>query len=527
MAQTPEYEILVIGAGPAGIGTAAMLIRAGLTDFGIVERTGDLGGSWRDNTYPGVGVDIPSVAYQYSFARKADWTHLFARGAEVKAYHDDVAARYNLRERILFHTDIVREVWNDEGHHWELYAADGRVLTARFVLSAVGAFLRPKIGADLEGVDDFAGKIQIPASWDHGYELAGKRVAVIGTGASSVQIVPAVAPEVAQLDVYQRTPAWCLPKADHELPPWFRTALRVPGVSAALHGAGLAAIDLLMAFLTTTSTGRAKSVLARADADAIARYRRYVHRVVDDPRIAEQLIPAYGPIGKRPTASNTFLQAFNRRNVALHTDRIDRVTATGIRTAAGAERDYDMIVLATGYEMFSDPESYHDGAVVGRDGFDLARFFGKEGLQAYESVAIPRLPNRWLIAGPYSWTGSGWHTLVEVSATHAIRAISAGRERGATVVEVRKSAHDAYHEQVRRRGTLINHYFTVQNRGLRTYYVNSQGDMAYLRPSTLVEARWRSRHFPIDHYRFETASGSGPSGLKPKSEYEVGDGLPQ
>ncbi|GGK62275.1 hypothetical protein [Nocardia camponoti] len=239
--------------------------------------------------------------------------------------------------------------------------------------------------------------------------------------------------------------------------------------------------------------------------------------------MAERLIPDYGPIGKRPTASNTFLQSFNRANVALRTDRIDRVTASGIRTVDGVERDYDMIVLATGYEMFSDPESYHVGAVVGRDGFDLAEFFASKGLQAYESVAIPRLPNRWLISGPYSWTGSGWHTLVEVSATHAIRAITKGRERGATVVEVRESAHADYHDQVRSRGKLIKHYFTVQNAGLRTYYVNSQGDMAYLRPSTLCEARWRSRHFPIDDYRFETLSSRSGS----KSHNEIRDRVVQ
>lgn len=501
---SPDHEVVVIGAGPGGIAAGIKLGQAGITDFVIVERASEIGGSWRDNTYPGIGVDIPSIAYQYSFARNPNWSRFFAKGAEVKAYHEEVATRFGLHKHLCCDTDIARETWDDSRHLWTLHTTDGRAITTRFVINAVGAFINPKADPGIPGVENFTGMIQRPASWDHGYDHAGKRVAVIGTGASSVQITPSIAPDVELLEVYQRTPVWCLPKPDFKIRAWMRRALRTPGLAAFLHGIGLAAVEVGSRVLVSTPLWAAAPLMRGFDAAAKRAYRAYLRRVVNDPATAKSLVPSYGPVGKRPTLSNDFLTAFNRPNTHLITTPIERITRTGIRTADGVDHDLDMIVLATGYHLFSDPESYLPGAVVGRDGFDLGHFFAENRLQAYESVALPRLPNRWMIVGPYSWTGTGWHALVEITAKHAARAIIEARARAATLVEVRQEVHDAYHAQVRRRGRNIQHYFTVQNRGLRTYYVNSQGDMPYIRPSTLLEARWRCRHFPLDDYRYET-----------------------
>lgn len=511
--ERPDHEVVVIGAGPGGIAAGVRLLREGIDDFVMLERAGDIGGSWRDNTYPGIGVDIPSIAYQYSFARNPDWSRTFARGAEVQAYHRSVVHRFGLWPHIRFHTEVHREVWDGQRHLWRLHTGDG-VLTARFVINAVGAFLKEKDDPGIPGLGSYAGKLQRPTSWDHGYPLAGKRVALIGTGASSVQITPSIAPEAGVLDVYQRTPVWCLPKPDFRIPRILQRAQRIPGVVAGLHGLGLLAVEALLRLAVYSPFPVAKLGMRAMDAGARRAYRRYLRAVVDDPDTRTALLPDYGPLGKRPTLSNDFLRTFNRANTTLRTTPIERFTPRGLRTVDGVEHEYDVIVLATGYELFSDPESYRPGTIVGRDGFDLGTFFAEHRMQAYESVAVPRLPNRWMLVGPYSWTGTGWHLLVEITSQHAVRAIGEARRRGATAVEVRQEAHDGYHARVRERGKIIAHYFSVQNRGLRTYYVNSHGDMPYIRPSSVLQARRASRNFDLDDYRYDTvpATTDTPTG---------------
>lgn len=499
---TPDHEVVVIGAGPGGIAAGVALTRAGINDFAILERAHEVGGSWRDNDYPGIGVDVPALAYQYSFARKADWTRLFPKGDEVKQYHVDVATRFGLMDHVRFATSVQREEWDEDNHLWRLHCQNGTI-TARFVITAVGAFINPKEDIGIPGLDDYAGVILRPTSWAHDFPLAGKRVGIVGTGASSVQITPAIAPTVASLTVFQRTPVWCLPKPDITLSPWFQKALRVPGVAAGLHGCGLLAMEGATRFLSSTPLSVAKPVVRGFDSTSKRAYARYVKRVVGASETADHLTPTYGPLTKRPTISTGYLRAFNRDNVRLVTEGIASFTEKGIRTVDGEEHIFDAIVLATGYDLFSDPESYEHGAIVGRDGFDLGDFYNTHSLQAYESVAVPGLPNRWMLAGPYSWTGTGWHLLVEVSSAHAVRAIGEARKRGATSIEVKPEAHQAYHAEVLRRRGVIQYYFTEQNKGVRTYYVNSQGESVYVRPSSVLEARWRSKHFPLDNYRYE------------------------
>jgi cation diffusion facilitator CzcD-associated flavoprotein CzcO len=271
----------------------------------------------------------------------------------------------------------------------------------------------------------------------------------------------------------------------------------------------LAGVELFLRAGTQTPQAIGRPAASAMDRAARAAYRRLLAARVHDPETRRALMPDFGLLVKRPTMSNHFLTAFNRENVDLVTEPIARVTPTGIETADGTMREVGVIVLATGYELFSDPESYRPGTVVGRDGFDLGRFYATEGMQAYESVAVPGLPNRWTLVGPYSWTGTGWHALVEINAQHISRAITAARRRRAHRVEVRPEAHQAFHAEVRRRGRLINWYFTTLNAGVRTYYRNSQGDVPYIRPSSVLEARRRSTRFPLDDYRFTVAEPAG------------------
>ena len=499
MSTTPQFEVAVIGAGPGGIAAGVKLRTAGIDDFVILERADDVGGSWHENHYPGLGVDIPTIAYQYSFARNANWERFFAKGAEVKQYHVDVARKYGLYDRIRFDTDIEREEWDDAGCFWKLHAADGSVVTARFLISAVGAFVRPKEDVGIAGAKSFKGKVQRPTDWDHDYDMTGRAVGIIGTGASAVQIIPAIAPEVGHLTVFQRTPVWSIPKPDFRVPAAMKKLLAIPGVQATIHGGVLVVVDLILRGALRTS----HSTLDRADALCIRGYRRFVARTVHDPETSAKLTPNFGLLAKRPTMSNGYLQAYNRANVSLVTDPIEKITPTGVRTRDGMLHKLDVLILATGYEVFSDPETYRPGTVVGRGGFDLAKFYNEEGLQAYESVSVPGLPNRWTLCGPYSWTGSGWHAFVEMTADHAIRAITETRRRGAQVCEVRREAADAYHRATYQRAELLRYYLADLNGHVPTYYRNSQGDTTYIRPSGFFEASRGNRKFPLDDYRYE------------------------
>jgi cation diffusion facilitator CzcD-associated flavoprotein CzcO len=505
--QRPQYEAAVIGAGPAGIAAAAKLRKAGIDDFVVVERADDVGGSWHENHYPGLGVDIPAMAYQYSFARNAKWSRFFPLGAEVKQYHADVAARSGLYERTRFNCTVEREVWDDDGRFWTLHMHDGSVVTARFLISAIGAFVRPKEDVGIPGATSFKGKVQRPSSWDHDYDMAGKSVGIIGTGASAVQIIPAIAPEVGTLTVFQRTPVWSIPKPDFVVPRAMHAALSIPGLVATIHGGALVIVDLVLRSLTKTPARFVHPAMEKFDAAAIAGYRRFVRRVVTNPVTAEQLTPNFGIAAKRPTMSNAYLKAYNRDNVSLITEPIEKITATGVKTRDGVLHKLDTLILATGYEVFSDPETYRPGSVVGRAGFDLASFYNEEGLQAYQSVSVHGLPNRWTLVGPYSWTGSGWHAFVEMTADHAVRAITEAHRRGAVVCEIRKEAADAYHAAMYERGEALRYYLADLNGHVPTYYRNSQGDSTYVRPSGFFEASRGNRKFPLDDYRYEVAVG--------------------
>ncbi|WP_194832925.1 NAD(P)/FAD-dependent oxidoreductase [Nocardia sp. XZ_19_369] len=507
----PQYEVAVIGAGPGGIAAGVKLRHAGIDDFIVLERSDEVGGSWHENHYPGLGVDIPALAYQYSFARKANWSRVFPLGPEVKQYHVDVANRFGVRERVRFGAEVDREEWDDDSGYWKLRLTDGSVVTARFVISAVGAFVRPKDEVGIPGTRSFKGKVLRPSDWDHDYDLSGKTVGIIGTGASAVQIIPSIAPEVGQLTVFQRTPVWSLPKPDFRIPVALQRVLGVPGIQPMLNGGALVVVDLALRAIVGLPGGVVHPVMDRFDAVCQALYRRYLARVITDPTTREALTPNFGLVAKRPTLSNSYLRAYNRDNVALVTTPIEKITPTGVRTDDKALHRFDALILATGYEVFSDPETYRPGTVLGRNGFDLAKFYSEEGLQAYQSVSVHGLPNRWTLVGPYSWTGSGWHAFVEMTADHAVRAIGEARRRGAVWCEVRKEAADAYHREIHRRGESLRYYLADLNGHVPTYYRNSQGDSTYVRPSGFFEARRGSRRFPLDDYHYQVPALAGAS----------------
>ncbi|NNH70949.1 NAD(P)/FAD-dependent oxidoreductase [Nocardia uniformis] len=516
----PAYEVVVIGSGPGGIAAGVKLKRAGIENFAILERASWMGGTWRDNTYPGASVDLPALLYQFSFARSPRWSRLFPHHDEVQAYHETVARKYGLIEKMVFGTEVIQELWDESKHQWRLRISDGREITTRFLMTAIGAFINPK-DPPIGGIGDFRGKLMRPASWDHGYDYSGKRVGVVGTGASAVQLVPGMASKgVGELVVFQRTPAWVWIRPDIPLAK-VRWLLRLPGVMALVHRIGLVAMDAVQSGLSYAPQSAIVPLTGGLDAGGTWVYRHLYMRLFGpkDPRLRELLSPKYGPVAKRPTFNSDYLKTFDRPNVRLIPQAVEAITERGVRTADGVEHEFDMIVLATGHDLFCEAESYPIGAIVGRDGADLAKLFRENGLQAYDAVSVPKFPNRFFVVGPYAWSGTGWHDLVETGATHGVRAIAAARERGATLVEVGEQPHQAYHAKVKRLMRGVEYYFNVRNKDVSTYYRNSQGDMPYIRPGSVHYARWRAKHFPLRDYRFERLAVRADA--VPTAEYHV------
>ena len=335
------HEVAIIGAGPGGITAAHLLQRNGIDDFVILERAGDIGGTWRDNHYPGLAVDIPSLWYQFPFARDPNWSRLFAPGPEIQRYLRDVAEQEGVYRHLRTNTEVVRQVWDDDAAVWRLHVAGGQRVSARFLISAVGGYVNEKPDIPIQGIADFNGRVLRPNDWDDSFDVRGKRVAVIGTGSSGVQIAGALAGVAGHLDVFQRTPAWVLPKIDFDITARLRTLLRLPGVLPANDWAGRWLMDLLLVGPLCHLWSRLpEPVLVRLmplyDAYCRTLYRGYLRRVVRDKGIRAKLLPRYGILAKRPVISSSFLPIFNRDNTALVTAAIERITETGVRTATGS-----------------------------------------------------------------------------------------------------------------------------------------------------------------------------------------------
>jgi cyclohexanone monooxygenase len=496
-AQAPgpvDHEVVIVGAGFSGIGVAINLDRAGIHDYLIVETGDAFGGTWQWNTYPGVAVDIPSFSYQFSFEKRTDWSRVYAPGAELRAYAEHCARKYGLHDRTRFGTWVARADFDEDRHAWRLVTATGEELVARHVVDATGVLTHPK-RPDIPGVDDFAGVTIHTARWDQEQDLRGRRVAVIGTGASAVQVIPAIAPRVERLTVFQRTPIWCLPKYDPPLSRRVRAVLaRVPASLALARLASQTLVEL--SFPLAAHYHRTLPVARLVERRALA----YLDSEVHDPEVRAKLTPRY-PLGcKRPSFHNDYLATFNRPNVDLETTPISRIDPAAVVTADGSAHDADVLILATGFKVF-ETGNMPAYPVAGRDGLDLEAFWSENRHQAYEGVAVPGFPNYFTMFGPYGYNGSSYFNLIETQAHHITRCLREAKRTGATLVEVTREANDRYFaEMLRRRGRQV---FWQEGCALaNSYYFDRHGDVP-LRPVPTFETLWRSRRFDLGDYRFE------------------------
>lgn len=411
----PDYHALIVGAGFSGIGAAIKLDRAGFSDYLVVEAGDGVGGTWHWNTYPGIAVDIPSFSYQFSFEQSRHWSRTYAPGHELKAYAEHCVDKYGIRSRIRLNTKVLAAEFDDEHSLWRVQTDPGGEITARFLISACGILTVPKL-PDIDGVDSFEGVTMHTARWDHTQDLTGKRVGIIGTGASAVQVIPEMAPIVSHLTVFQRTPIWCFPKFDVPLPTAVRWAMRIPG-GKAVHRL------LSQAFVEATFPIAAHYFAVFPLAKHMeSAGRRYLRQQVHDPVVREQLTPRYAVGCKRPGFHNTYLSTFNRDNVRLVTEPIDKITPTAVATTDGASHEIDVLVLATGFKVL-DTDSIPTYAVTGTGGASLSRFWDEHRLQAYEGVSVPGYPNFFTVFGPYGYVGSSYFALIETQAHHILSLI--------------------------------------------------------------------------------------------------------
>jgi cation diffusion facilitator CzcD-associated flavoprotein CzcO len=399
-ARAAEPRVIIIGAGMAAILSAIKLQEAGIVDVTIYEKADRLGGTWRENTYAGIGCDVPSHLYCYSFAPNPEWTHRFSPGAEIQAYFEDVARRYDVEKLIRYGKEVTRCVF--EGGRWHLTTADGDSDQADVVIAATGVLHHPAY-PDIEGLDTFEGTRFHSARWDHGVDFTGKRVGVIGTGSSAIQIVSALAPTVEKLSLFQRTPQWIMPQDN----PAYTEEEK------ALFRSDPSVLEEMRAEISTTFADNFSNAVVDAKSEQLKLIeevcRANLENSVDDPELREKLRPDYRAACKRLIISEDFYQAIQSPNAELVTEGIECVEPTGVRTRDGRLHELDVLVLATGFRVdrFMRPMQ-----IIGRNGVSLDDVWQKRP-SAYLSISIPEFPNLFMLNGPSGPVGN--FSLIEVA----------------------------------------------------------------------------------------------------------------
>lgn len=488
------HDAVIVGAGFAGIGAAIQLKRMGIDDFVIVDREADLGGTWHVNHYPGLAVDVPTTTYSYFFEPNPHWSRLFSTGTEIKRYADTVADKYDVRRHIRFNSTVQGARWDEETAHWQVTVADGETLRARYLLTATGFLSQPHT-PDIAGIDSFAGRIIHTTDWDDGYDLSGRSVAIIGTGATAVQLIPELARRVTALTVYQRTPIWVVPKIDVRFPPPIRALFaRIPLTQRAIR----TVTDGIYAFMVDTAVLKHRYFrrlnIAAAD---LAKLHRFAS--IRDPQLRRKLTPDYDFGCKRPTFSNSYYRTFTKPHVQLQADGIDHIEPDGIVNADGSKTVIDTLVLATGFDLWE--ANFPAIEVIGRDGRNLGKWWRDTRFQAYQGVSMPYFPNYLSLASPYAFLGLNFFNTMEYQMRLMDRLFGELKRRGATTFEVTEEANARYLDLMTE--LLGDSLFTLGDcASARSYYFNPSGEATLLRPMTTRRAVADASRFPLSDYAF-------------------------
>lgn len=469
-----QRSIAVVGGGFGGVGAIVILKRAGYDDVTVFERADGIGGVWHHNTYPGAACDVPSHLYEFSFEPNPRWTRRYAQGPEIKAYLEDVARRHGVLDRIRTNTEVTQARWDAERGKWMLDTSAGPH-EADVLLTACGQLSIPSV-PPIPGLDDFQGSAFHTARWQHDVDLTGKRVTIVGTGCSAIQIAPAIQGEVAHLDIYQRSPGWTLPKMDFVYKERTKKLFeRVPALQQLDRKAVFAFMELGAVAMT-----RKPGILKAFEAIG----RRQITKAISDPELRAKVMPTDSIGCKRMMLTDEWYPTLTQPNVDLITDRIAQITASGIRTADGTERPTDVLVLATGFasHAFVAPME-----ILGTDGRALADEWA-EVARAYLGMSVPGFPNMFLLYGPNTNGGTGSVIdTIESGMGHVLAALKTLDERQASTIQVRRDAADNFHTELT---TALKD--TVWHSGCTNWYVDENGHDPNQWPWTWSELRRRT-----------------------------------
>jgi len=499
-----DYQAIIVGAGFGGMGAAIELKKLGIERILILDRMDDLGGTWHINQYPGIAVDIPSPTYSYSFEPNPKWSRMYAPGNELKSYALHVANKYKLKHLMRFQREVSHSQYNEQGKYWTLRCKDKttereETFTTQFLILATGFLSQPK-NPEIPGLESFAGKTIHTAAWDHDYQLAGKKVAVIGTGATSVQLLPEIAPQVEQLNVYQRTAIWVAPKVDRKISKRQQAAFeKFPFIQRALRMVTSSVLEVGMVLAALYN--KQFPFIAR-NAEAMCTY--HLNRQIKDKELRKKLTPTYSFGCKRPTFSNHYFRTFTRNNVELVIDKILRIEKEGIVSLNnnGTEqlRKIDTLILATGFKMW-EKGNFPAFEVYGKNGRELGAHWLENGYECYDGISVEGFPNFFNLASPYAFTGLSYFFSIEGQMKHINRCITAMRKANAESFEVDKKAQERFVVDMKQR--LQNTIFSNANCSTsNSYYFNGRGEANLLRPTTTMAALWRADHFPVQDYHF-------------------------
>lgn len=482
-------QVLIIGSGFAGLGMAIKLREAGIEDFQILERGGDVGGTWRDNHYPGCACDVQSHLYSFSFEPNPDWTRMFARQPEIRAYLEKCADKYDLRRHIVFGANVQTARYDDVSANWTVTTADGRSFKGQVLVSGMGGLSNPAM-PNVKGLEKFKGKAFHSAHWDHSYDLAGKKVAVIGTGASAIQFVPQLQKLAGRVDLYQRTAPWVMPKPDREIGQIERVLYRrFPALQNAYRTAIYWALE-------SRVLGFAVNPKLMTLVQGIA--RSHIRKQIQDPALRAKVTPDYTIGCKRILISNDYYPALAQDNVEVITDAIAEVRANSIVDSNGVERKVDAIIYGTGFKA-QDPMPR--GTVFGKGGVDLLDAW-KDGPEAYLGLSVAGFPNFFMLVGPN--TGLGHNSMVfmiESQVAYVMDALKTMKARQLRAVDVKTDAQVRFNRGIQ--GKLTK---TVWTSGCKSWYVDANGKNTTLWPGFTFVYRGKTRRFKADQYQLETAA---------------------
>lgn len=473
-----HHRAVIIGAGFGGLGVAIKLLEEGIDDFVILEKGSDVGGTWYWNTYPGCQCDIPSHLYSFSFALKPDWSRTYSKQPEIHGYLRDTAERFGLMPYVRLETEATRAEWDEDEHIWRIETSAGP-MTAEVLIAAPGGLSEPS-WPEIPGLHDFEGALMHSARWDEAADLAGKRVAVVGTGASAIQIVPRIQQEAESLRVFQRTPPWVVPHRDRPLTRVEKTLYRrLPILQRAVRAMVYWTHELLVPGLVWD-----RRFLKLPERVA----RRQIKSQVEDPELLERVTPEYTIGCKRILPSNGWYPALQKPNVELVTDLITEVRPNAVVTADGREHEVDAIVCATGFYVTDIPLG---DFVRGADGRTLGEFWGGSPM-TYKSTTVPHFPNLFFVTGPN--TGQGHTSLVfmiEAQLSYILGALRTMSERGVSRLEVREEPYERWNAAIQR----VMPRTVWNSGGCKSWYLDSNGRNTTIWPGFTWRFWQKTRRF--------------------------------